>query len=108
MIRFSCASVLVAASCLPFVACLGPSHWARLTPGGRYEVYNPTPCMGQIFTATEENVTRRFLGRVPSGGRAVLTVPPGSEGTRVVGMALYPDGTNCEVGTQIRIRRVRS
>jgi hypothetical protein len=107
MIRFRYACVLVAATCLTLVGC-APAGWARLTPGARYEVYNPTGCMGQVFTATEENVTRRFLGRVPSGGRAVFTVPPGSEGTRVVGMALYPDGTNCEVGSQIQIRRVRS
>jgi hypothetical protein len=106
MNRFRHACVLVGATCLTLVGCVRAGAWARLTQGGQYEVYNPTPCMGQVFTATEDNVTRRFLGRVPSGGRAVFTVPPGSEGTRVVGMALYPDGTNCETGGQIRIRRV--
>jgi hypothetical protein len=107
MMRFRCACVLLAATCPTFVSCARAAGWARLTDGGQYEVYNPTPCTGQVFTATEDNVTRRFLGRVPSGGRAVFTVPPRSEGTRVVAMALYADGTNCEVGTQIRIRRVR-
>jgi hypothetical protein len=79
-----------------------------LTEGGRYEVHNPTQCRAEVYTATEDNVTRRYLGQVPSGGRVVVTVPPRSEGTRVVAMSLYRDGTNCEVDTRIRIRRVGS
>jgi hypothetical protein len=105
MIRFRHAWVLVAATCLTVVGCAS-GRWPRLIEGARYEVHNPTPCRAQVFTATEDNVTRQRLGDVPSGGRAVFTVPPGSEGTRVAAMSLYRDGTNCEVGPRIRIRRV--
>jgi hypothetical protein len=106
MIRFRHACVLVGAACLTVVGC-ARSRWPRLTDGGRYEVHNPTQCRAEIFTATEDGVTRRYLGDVRGGGRVVVTVPPRSEGTRVVAMALYRDGTNCDVGSQIRIRPVR-
>lgn len=105
MIRFRQACVLVGAVCLPLMAC-ARSRWPRVTDGGRYEVHNPTPCRAEVYTATDDNVTRRYLGQVPSGGRVVVTVPPRSEGTRVVAMSLYRDGTNCEVGARIRIRPV--
>lgn len=104
MMRFRHACLLGAA-CLTLTGCAS-SRWPRVTEGGRYEVYNPTPCRAEVYTATENNVTRRYLGEVPSGGRAVVAVPPRSEGTRVVAMSLYRDGTNCEVGARIRIRRV--
>jgi hypothetical protein len=107
MIRFRHACVPVAAACLTLIGCAGGGRWPRLTEGGRYEVYNPSPCRAQVYTATEDNVTRRYLGQVPSGGRAVVTVPPRSEGTRVAAMALYPDGTNCDTGARIRVRRVK-
>jgi hypothetical protein len=107
MIPFRYVCVLVEAIGLTLTGCASAPRWPRLTEGGRYEVHNPTGCRAQVFTATEDNVTRRYLGQVPSGGRAVVTVPPRSEGTRVVAMALYPDGTNCDVGAQIRIRPVR-
>lgn len=106
MIRCRYACVLVGAGCLALIGCAGSGRWPRLTDGGRYEVHNPTPCRAQVFTATEDNVTRRYIGQVPSGGRVVVTVPPRSEGTRVAAMALYPDGTNCDVGGRIRVRRV--
>jgi hypothetical protein len=102
MIRFRCACV---AACLALMGCVS-ARWPRLTEGGRYEVSNPTGCRAEVYTATEDGVTRRYLGQVPSGGRAVVTVPPRSEGTRVAAMALYRDGTNCDVESRIRIRRV--
>lgn len=105
MLRVRYACVLVGAACLTLLGCAS-ARWPRLTDGGQYEVSNPTPCRAQVYTATEDGVTRRYLGRVPSGGRVVVTVPPRSEGTRVVAMSLYRDGTNCEVGARIRIRRV--
>jgi hypothetical protein len=105
MIRSRHACVLVGATCLTFMGC-ARSRWPRLTDGGQYEVYNPTACRAQVFTATDDNVTRDYVGQVPSGGRVVLTVPPRSQGTRVVAMALYPDRTNCETAARIRIRRV--
>jgi hypothetical protein len=106
MLRLRHACVLVAA-CPMLVACAGSGRWPRLAEGGRYEVMNPTGCRAQVYTATEDGVTRRYLGQVASGGRAVVTVPPRSQGTRVVAMALYPDGTNCDVESRIRIRPVR-
>jgi hypothetical protein len=90
------------------MGCAGSSRWPRLAEGAQYEVHNPTPCTAQVFTATDNNVTLRSLGQVRSGQRAVITVPARSEGTRVVAMSLYRDGTNCEVGDRIRIRRVGS
>jgi hypothetical protein len=105
MIRFRHACVVVGVAALTLTGCAS-ARWPRLTDGGRYEIHNPTPCRAQVFTATEDNVTRRHLGDVPSGGRVVVTVPPRSEGTRVAAMALYPDGTNCDVGSRIRVRRV--
>jgi hypothetical protein len=107
MIRFRHACVFGGAACLMLMGCAS-SRWPRLTEGGRYEVHNPTPCRAEVYTATEDNVTRQYLGQVASGGRVVVTVPPRSEGTRVVAMSLYRDGTNCEVEARIRIRRVRS
>jgi hypothetical protein len=106
MIRSRCACVLGGAACLTLLGCAS-ARWPRLTEGGRYEVYNPTGCRAQAYTATEDGVTRRYLGQVPSGGRVVVTVPPRSEGTRVVAMALYPDGTNCDVESRLRVRRVK-
>ena len=106
MLRFRRASVLVAV-CPTLVACAGSGRWPRLTEGGRYEVMNPTGCRAQVYTATEDGVTLRYLGQVPSGGRAVVTVPPRSRGMRVVAMALYPDGTNCDVESRLRVRAVR-
>lgn len=106
MIRFGYAWIVVGAGCLTLMGC-ARSRWPRMTEGGRYEVHNPTPCRAEVYTATEANVTRRYLGDVPSGGRVVVTVPPRSEGTRVAAMSLYRDGTNCEVGARIRIRPVR-
>jgi hypothetical protein len=61
-------------------------------------------CPARVYTATENNVTRQYLGDVPSGGRAVFTVPPRSQGTRVVAMALYRDGTDCDTGGRLRVR----
>jgi hypothetical protein len=106
MSRVLHACVLVGAAGLTLIGC-ARSRWPRLTEGGRYEVYNPTPCRAEVYTATNDNVTRQYLGPVPSGGRVVVTVPPRSEGTRVVAMSLYRDGTNCEVGARIRIQPVR-
>jgi hypothetical protein len=106
MSRFRHACVLVGAGCLTLTGCAS-SRWPRVTDGGRYEVYNPTPCRADVYTATEDGVTRRYLGQVPSGGRVVITVPPRSQGTRVVAMALYRDGTNCDVESRLRVRRVR-
>jgi len=93
---------------LMFVACASSSRWPPLAEGARYEVHNPTPCTAQVFTATENNITLQSLGRVPAGGRTVITVPARAEGARVVAMSLYRDGTNCEVGDRIRIRRLGS
>lgn len=106
MTRFLHACALLAASSLTLTSCAGTGRWPRLTEGGRYEVHNPSPCRAEVYTVTENNVTRRYLGDVPSGGRAVFTVPPRSEGTRVAAMALYRDGTDCDVGGRIRVRRV--
>jgi uncharacterized lipoprotein YajG len=106
MIRFrrSCVFVLVAVMTLAGCA---RERWPRVTDGGRYEVQNGSGCRAQVYTATEDNVTRRYLGQVRSGDRVVVTVPPRSEGTRVVAMALYPDGTNCDVGKRVRVRRAK-
>jgi hypothetical protein len=95
---------LVVAGCSSLAACAGSGHWPKLTEGGRYEVQNPTVCRAQVYTATENNVMRQYLGDVPSGGRAVFTVPPRSQGTRVVAMALYRDGTDCDVAGRLRVR----
>ncbi len=105
MIHFRHACAFVGVGCVLLMGCAS-SRWPRLTSGARYEVHNPTPCRAEVYTATEDNVTRRYLGHVPGGARLVVTVPPRSEGTRVVAMSLYPDGTNCEVGARIRIRPV--
>jgi hypothetical protein len=105
MIRSRHAYVLVGAACLTLLGCAS-SRWPRVTAGGRYEVHNPTPCRAEVYTATEDNVTRQYLGQVPSGGRVVVAVPPRSEGTRVVAMSLYRDGTNCDVESRLRVRRV--
>jgi hypothetical protein len=104
-VRHACA--LVVATCLTVVACVSSGRWPRLTEGARYEVSNPTVCRAEVYTATENNVTRRYLGEVPSGRRAVVTVPPRSEGTRVVAMALYRDGTDCDPERRLRVRLVR-
>ena len=107
MIRFPHAGILGgAACCLTLTGCAPSSRWPRLAEGAQYEVYNPTPCRAEVYTVTNDNVTRQHLGAVPSGGRAVVTVPPRAEGTRVAAMSLYRDGTNCEVDARIRIRRV--
>ena len=107
MIGFRYGCILVGTGWLSLLGC-ATARWPRLVDGGRYEVHNPSPCTAQIYTVTDDNVTRRYLGRVPSGGRLIVTVPPRSEGTRVAAMSLYPDGTNCDVGAQIRVRAVRS
>jgi hypothetical protein len=107
MIAFRRLRVLVAAGCSALVACAGSGRWPKLTEGSRYEVHNPTVCRAQVYTATETNVTRQYLGEVPSGGRAVFTVPPSSQGTRVVAMALYRDGTDCDVDGRLRVRRAK-
>lgn len=106
MIHSRHVGILVGAGCLTLVGCAPSSRWPRLTEGARYEVYNPTPCKAEVYTATDDNVTRRYLGAVPTGGRVIVTVPPRAEGTRVAAMSLYRDGTNCEVGARIRVRRV--
>ena len=107
MIRVRHACALAVATCLPLVGCISSGRWPRLTQGARYEVYNPTVCRAQVYTGTENGVTRRYLGEVPSGGRAVFTVPPRSEGTRVVAMALYRDGTNCDPEDRLRVRLIK-
>jgi hypothetical protein len=104
MARFRHFRVLVAAVCPALAACAGSGRWPKLTEGGRYEVHNPTVCRAQVYTATDNNVTRQHLGDVPSGGRAVFTVPARSQGTRVVAMALYRDGTDCDVEGRLRVR----
>lgn len=104
MVRIHRPRVLVLAVCSALAACAGSGRWPKLTEGGRYEVHNPTGCRAQVYTATEDNVTRQYLGDVPSGGRAVFSVPPRSQGTRVVAMALYRDGTDCDVGGRLRVR----
>jgi len=98
--------VLVVAGCATLVACAS-SRWPKLAEGARYEVHNPTVCRAQVYTATDNNVTRQHLGEVPSGGQAVFTVPPRSQGTRVVAMALYRDGTDCDAGGRLRVRRAK-
>jgi|SRR5918992_6323739 hypothetical protein len=103
-VRYTC--VLVTAICLALTGCLSSGRWPRLVEGAQYEVNNPSPCTAQVYTATEDNVTRQYLGDVRSGRRALFTVPPRAEGTRVAAMALYRDGTNCDVESRIRIRRV--
>jgi hypothetical protein len=107
MVRLGRACVLVAATSFT-VGCGRSSRWPRMVEGAQYEVSNPTQCPAQVYTATERNVTRRLIGRVPSGGRAVVTIPPRSDGTRVVAMALYQDGTDCDVEGRIRVRRLGS
>jgi hypothetical protein len=104
MIRFLRVRVVAVAVCSVLAACMGSGRWPKLTEGARYEVHNPTGCRAQVYTATEHNVTRQYLGDVPSNGRAVFTVPPRSEGTRVVAMALYRDGTDCDVEGRLRVR----
>jgi hypothetical protein len=104
-VRYAC--VLVAATSLTLVGCLSSGRWPRLVEGAQYEVNNPSPCTAQVYTATEDGVTRQYLGDVRSGRRAMFTVPPRVEGTRVAAMALYRDGTNCDVESRIRVRRVR-
>ena len=94
----------VVAGCALLVSCVGSGRWPKLTEGGRYEVSNPTVCSARVYTATESNVVRRYLGDVPSGGRGMFTVPPRSEGTRVVAMALYRDGTDCDSAGRLRVR----
>jgi hypothetical protein len=100
----ACAFTIV--TCLTLMGC-ARERWPRLTDGARYEVQNPTGCRAEVYTATDEGVTRRYLGQVPSGGRAVVAVPPRSDGTRVVAMALYRDGTNCDVSSRLRVKRVK-
>lgn len=107
MIRFRYAWAIAGITSLTLVGCAPRSRWPRLAEGARYEVHNPTACRAEVYTATDDGVTRRYLGAVPSGGRAVVTVPPGAEGTRVAAMSLYRDGTNCEVGARIQVRRVQ-
>ena len=106
MNRFCRCCVFILAVCMTLAGC-ARERWPRVTDGGRYEVQNNSGCRAQVYTATEDNVTRRYLGQVPSGGRAVVTVPPRAEGTRVVAMAVYPDGTNCDVGKRVRVRRAK-
>ena len=96
--------IVVVAGGSTLAACMGSGRWPKLTQGARYEVRNPTVCRAQVYTATENNVTRQHLGDVPSGGSAVFTLPPRAEGTRVVAMALYRDGTDCDVGGKLRVR----
>jgi hypothetical protein len=108
MVRLGYACVLVGATCVAVASCARSSRWPKMVEGAQYEVSNPTQCTAQIYTATENNVTRRLLGQVQSGGRAVVTVPPRSGGTRVVAMALYRDGTDCDVEGRIRVRRLGS
>ena len=107
MIRFRRLRVLVPLVCSALAACAGSGRWPKVSQGARYEVHNPTVCRAQVYTATEHNVTREHLGEVPSGGRAVFTVPPRAQGTRVVAMALYRDGTDCDVGGRLRVRRAK-
>ena len=107
MVRLGFASVLVGAVCVALVGCRS-ARWPRVVEGARYEVSNPTQCVAQIFTATDNTVTRQLIGRVRGGGRATFTVPPGAGGMRVVALALYQDGTDCDVEQRIRIRRIRS
>jgi hypothetical protein len=78
----------------------------RLIEAGRYEVYNPTPCTAEVFTAMDGGATRQNLGQVPSGGRVVFAVPPRAPGTRLVAVAAHPDGSDCERGERVRIRRI--
>ena len=104
MLRCRRSPVLALAACSALAACAGSGRWPKLTEGTRYEVHNPTVCRARVYTATEDNVTRDYLGDVPSGGRAVFTAPPRAQGTRVVAMALYRDGTDCDTGGQLRVR----
>lgn len=107
MVRLGFASVVVGAASLALVGCRS-ARWPRVVEGARYEVTNPTQCVAQVYTATDNNVTRQLIGRVRGGGKATFTAPPGAGGTRVVAMALYQDGTDCDVEQRIRIRRLGS
>lgn len=108
MVRWGFAWILAVATALALAGCAGRSRWPRVVEGAQYEVSNPTQCVAQIFTATDNNVTRQLIGRVRGGGRATFTVPPGAGGMRVVALALYQDGTDCDVEQRIRIRRLGS
>ena len=99
--------LLVVGGCSALVACAGSGRWPKVAEGARYEVQNPTVCRAQVYTATENNVVRQYLGDVPSGGSGLFTVPPRSQGTRVVAMALYRDGADCDVGARLRVRRAK-
>ena len=108
MVRWGHACVLVGATGVALAGCAGSSRWPKMVEGAQYEVSNPTQCTAEVYTATENNVTRRLLGQVQGGGRVVVTVPPRSGGTRVVALALYRDGTDCDVERRIRVRRLGS
>ena len=104
-LSFAC-SFLVAAACAPH-APRQATPLARDTAAD-YEIYNPTPCEAIAYTVDQTGYRRSELARIPSGVRILVRVPPLPEGTRVVDHAIAPDGTDCERGYRIGVRRLES
>jgi hypothetical protein len=71
-----------------------------------YEVYNPTACAATVFTFDQTGLNREVIGSVPSGGRVVFHVLPSSRVSGVGAHAVASDGTNCEHGERVRVRRL--
>ena len=73
-----------------------------------YEFYNPTPCVAIAYAVDQTGSNRTELGRVPSGTRLLIRVPPLPRGTHVTASATASDGTDCERGYHIVVRRMES
>jgi hypothetical protein len=73
-----------------------------------YEIFNPTPCVAIAYTVDQAGLTSNELARIPSGVRLLIRVPPLHPGTHLEAHAIAPDGTDCERGYRIVVRRVES
>jgi hypothetical protein len=102
------AYMALSAACLTLTTCVpaGGRGEARLTEAGEYEVYNPSSCSARVYISSDPGTSGHTLGEVPSGGRMVFAVPRRAPGSRIVASALHADGTDCDPGGRIRIRRV--
>jgi len=73
-----------------------------------YEFDNQTPCEAIAYTVDQTGLNRTPLGRVPSGVRLVIRVPPLPRGTHVTVSSTNADGTDCERGYRLVVRRIES
>jgi hypothetical protein len=97
-------------ACVTILAC-APHHFGQAAqPAGEttsdYEVYNPTPCVAIASTVDQATLDKTELARVPSGSRVIIRVPSLHQGVRLVATATAPDGSDCERGYQIAVRRL--